>query len=184
VQNHAQQRTVHPQFAVVLDETQFPEFVHKEAHARAGGPDHLRKRLLADLGRDQLWPAFLSEVCQQKEKPCEVLVLALALAGPVQARPKAAKSKPEPAAAIASAERAAAESAAAEWGRAATEAAAREKPPPLTWKSQIVARLHEHKRYPEEAKSRREQGVAQVFSASTARVAYLKAAYIGGERAR
>jgi TonB family protein len=61
------------------------------------------------------------------------------------------------------AERAAAESAAAERGRAAAEVAAREKSPVLTWKSQIVARLHEHKRYPEEAKSRRDQGVAQVF---------------------
>ena len=57
-----------PQFAVVLDKTKFPEFVHEEAHARAGRPDHLRKRLLADLGRDQLWAAFLSEVRHQKEK--------------------------------------------------------------------------------------------------------------------
>jgi len=35
--------------------------------------------------------------------------------------------------------------------------------PVKDWKSQIVARLHEHKRYPEEAKSRRQHGVAQVF---------------------
>jgi hypothetical protein len=55
------------------------------------------------------------------------------------------------------AERAAAESAAAEWGRAGAEVAAREKSPVLTWKSQIVARLEEHKQYPEEAQSRREQ---------------------------
>jgi periplasmic protein TonB len=63
------------------------------------------------------------------------------------------------------AERAAAESAAAEWGRAATDAAAREKSLVLTWKSQIVARLEEHKRYPEEARLRRDQGVVQVFFA-------------------
>jgi protein TonB len=31
------------------------------------------------------------------------------------------------------------------------------------WKTQIVARLEQNKRYPEEAQSRREQGVAQVF---------------------
>jgi protein TonB len=35
----------------------------------------------------------------------------------------------------------------------------------LTWKSQIVARLEEHKRYPEEARLRRDQGVVQVFFA-------------------
>jgi TonB family protein len=69
------------------------------------------------------------------------------------------------------AERAAAESAANEWGRAAVERGrAAGSPAALpsstvvpTWKSQIVARLEEHKRYPEEARSRREQGVAQVF---------------------
>jgi hypothetical protein len=65
---------VDPQFTVVLDETQFPEFVHEEAHARPGRPDHLRKRLLADLGRDQLWPTFLAQIRQQKEKPCEALL--------------------------------------------------------------------------------------------------------------
>jgi protein TonB len=31
------------------------------------------------------------------------------------------------------------------------------------WKSELVAHLEKHKRYPEEAKPRREQGVAQVF---------------------
>jgi hypothetical protein len=53
---------VDPQFAVILDETQFPEFVHEEAHARAGRPDHVGKGLLTDLCRDHLRPAFLSEV--------------------------------------------------------------------------------------------------------------------------
>jgi protein TonB len=32
-----------------------------------------------------------------------------------------------------------------------------------TWKTQIVALLERHKRYPPEAQSRKEQGVAQVF---------------------
>jgi TonB family protein len=31
------------------------------------------------------------------------------------------------------------------------------------WKSSVVARIDQHKRYPEDAKSRREQGVTQVF---------------------
>lgn len=33
----------------------------------------------------------------------------------------------------------------------------------MAWKSQIVAWLHEHKRYPEEPRLRRDEGVAQVF---------------------
>jgi TonB family protein len=69
------------------------------------------------------------------------------------------------------AERAAAESAANEWGRAAVERGrAAGSPAALpsstvvpTWKSQIVARLEQHKQYPKEAASRREQGITQVF---------------------
>ena len=52
-----------------------PSFLNlfMKTHARPGRPDHLGKDLLTDLCRDHLWPAFLSEVRQQKEKPCEAL---------------------------------------------------------------------------------------------------------------
>ena len=33
-------------FTVVLDETEFPEFVHEEIHARTGGADHVGESLL------------------------------------------------------------------------------------------------------------------------------------------
>src|SRR5437764_8043576 len=61
------------QFSVVFDETQFAEFVHEKAHARSGRADHLRQRFLTELSHDRLWPAFLAEICQQKEKSGEAL---------------------------------------------------------------------------------------------------------------
>src|SRR5438034_11353818 len=54
VQNEVQQGSVDFQVvAVVINEAQFPKFVHEVTHARSRGTDHLRKRLLADL-RDDL----------------------------------------------------------------------------------------------------------------------------------
>ena len=44
---------MHVDAAVVVDETQFSKSVHEETHARAGGPDHLGKRLLADFRNDR-----------------------------------------------------------------------------------------------------------------------------------
>src|SRR5713101_7022568 len=60
-------------FPVVFDETQFAEFVHEKAHARSGRADHLCKRFLTKRSHDRLWPAFLAEICKQKEKPGEAL---------------------------------------------------------------------------------------------------------------
>ena len=57
---------------------------------------------------------------------------------------------------------------AAEWGRAAIVRGRAAKTPVSDWKYQIVVRLEQNTRYPEEAQSRREQGVAH-SSASTAR---------------
>jgi hypothetical protein len=55
-QNDAQQRAVDLQLAIVFDEAQFPEFVYEETDARPGRADHLRERLLADLGRELRGP--------------------------------------------------------------------------------------------------------------------------------
>ena len=48
--------------AVVFDETQLLELVHKEVHARARRADHLRKGLLGNLVHDGFGSAFLSEM--------------------------------------------------------------------------------------------------------------------------
>src|SRR5882672_4076149 len=77
VQNHVQQGIMDFQFSVVFDKSQFAEFVHEKAHARSGRADHLRQRFLTELSHDRLWPAFLAEICKQKEKPGEALSLEL-----------------------------------------------------------------------------------------------------------
>ena len=61
------------QFSVVFNKTQFAEFVHEEAHARSGRADHLRQCFLTKLSYDWLRPAFLAEICKQKEKSGEAL---------------------------------------------------------------------------------------------------------------
>jgi hypothetical protein len=72
-QNYVQQGIMDLDFSVVFDKTQFAEFVHEEAHTRSGRADHLRKRFLTKRSHDRLWPAFLPEICKEKEKPSEAL---------------------------------------------------------------------------------------------------------------
>ena len=50
MQNHAQQRAVDGEFAVVLDEPQPAELVHEEINAGPGSANHLREGFLADPG--------------------------------------------------------------------------------------------------------------------------------------
>jgi hypothetical protein len=73
VQNHVQQGIMDFQFSVVFDKTQFAELVHEKAHARSGRANHLRQRFLTEVSHDRLRPAFLAEICKQKEKPGEAL---------------------------------------------------------------------------------------------------------------
>src|SRR5260370_910484 len=73
VQNHVQQGIMDFQFSVVFDEAQFAELVHEKAHARSGRADHLRQCFLTKLSHDRLRPAFLAEICKQKEKSGEAL---------------------------------------------------------------------------------------------------------------
>ena len=56
---------------VVIDQTQFPEFVHEVADARSRGANHARERLLADLPDDRLRNAALVEICQQEKRACQ-----------------------------------------------------------------------------------------------------------------
>ena len=53
--------------AVVINKTQFPEFVHEKTHARSRRADHLRQGLLADFRYDWLRPTFLAKI-RQKQK--------------------------------------------------------------------------------------------------------------------
>ena len=73
VQDHVQQGIVNLDFSVVFDKTQFAEFVHEKTHARSGRADHLRQRFLTKRSHDRLRPAFLAEICKEKEESGEAL---------------------------------------------------------------------------------------------------------------
>jgi hypothetical protein len=73
VQNHVQQGFMDFDFAIVLDKTQFTEFVDEKAYARSGRANHLRQRFLTVLPHDRLRPAFLAEICKEKEKSGKAL---------------------------------------------------------------------------------------------------------------
>jgi hypothetical protein len=72
-QDYVQQGIMDLDFSVVFDKTQFAEFVHEKAHARSGRANHLRQRFLTERSHDRLRPAFLAEICKQKEKAGEAL---------------------------------------------------------------------------------------------------------------
>ena len=61
MQNDIEEGTVYFQFPVVVNETEFPESVHKETDTRARCTHHLRKSLLTDLGNDLFGPPVLAE---------------------------------------------------------------------------------------------------------------------------
>lgn len=67
MQNNIEQRSVDFQLAVVFDETELSESVHKEADAGASCADHFRQRLLANFGNYLLWFPVLAESCQQEK---------------------------------------------------------------------------------------------------------------------
>ena len=57
--------------AIVVEKTQFTEFIHKKADARSGRADNFRQCLLADVGTDRLRLAILSEIRQQQKRTRE-----------------------------------------------------------------------------------------------------------------
>jgi hypothetical protein len=71
VEDHVQQGTVDFNMAVVINKTQFPEFVHERAHARSCRADHLRQGLLADFRYDWPWPTFLAKIRQKQKRACQ-----------------------------------------------------------------------------------------------------------------
>jgi hypothetical protein len=71
VKNNIQKRTVDAQFTVVFDKTQLSEPIHEEAEPRAGGANHLREGLLADLGNHCLWRPVFAELGEQQQGACQ-----------------------------------------------------------------------------------------------------------------
>jgi hypothetical protein len=62
VQNHTQQGIMDFQIAVVVDESELPKFVHKDAHAWSRSADHLRQRRLADFRNHPFRLSFFAEI--------------------------------------------------------------------------------------------------------------------------
>jgi hypothetical protein len=50
VQHDTQEGSIDLNSAIVLDETELPEFVHEQIDARAGCANHIRQRFLRDFG--------------------------------------------------------------------------------------------------------------------------------------
>src|SRR3990170_2415024 len=69
VEDDIEERTVHSQRTIILNEAQLPELVHEETPPRPRRPDHVRQQFLTDLGDDKLSLILLAHVSQQQENP-------------------------------------------------------------------------------------------------------------------
>jgi hypothetical protein len=67
MQDRAQQRTMHLDVSIVVDESKFAKLVHEMADPGSGGADHLRQRFLTDAWTDRLRAAFLPEASGRGE---------------------------------------------------------------------------------------------------------------------
>jgi hypothetical protein len=65
VQDNTQERSIDLKAAVVLDESQLPEFVHEEVNPWACCADHLRQRFLRHFGEHSVRLVFLAVAGQQ-----------------------------------------------------------------------------------------------------------------------
>ena len=65
IQKDVEEGVVDPNLAVIFDEAQFPEAIHKKTHARSGSANHLCQDFLADFRNHRLGLALLAELRQQ-----------------------------------------------------------------------------------------------------------------------
>ena len=68
VQHNAEQRAMHLQSAVVVDEAELSEFVHEEIHPGAGGAHHFRQSFLTHVGVHGLRHGFFAEPGQYQKR--------------------------------------------------------------------------------------------------------------------
>ena len=52
---------------VVLNEAEFPEFIHEKVDSRARCSDHLRQHLLGNFGKHLFWLGFLAIPAEQQK---------------------------------------------------------------------------------------------------------------------
>jgi hypothetical protein len=65
LQKNIEEGVVNPNLAVVFDEAQLSEAIHKEADSGSGCANHLRQDFLADLWNHRLGLAVLAELGEQ-----------------------------------------------------------------------------------------------------------------------
>jgi hypothetical protein len=56
VEEKSEEPLMHPQVAVIVDESHFAESVHEVTHSGTSGADHFCKCFLAHFQEDRLWP--------------------------------------------------------------------------------------------------------------------------------
>jgi len=69
MQKDIEEGVVNPNLAVIFDEAQFPEAIHKKTYSRSRGANHLSQYLLADLRNHGFRFAFLAELGEQQQNP-------------------------------------------------------------------------------------------------------------------
>ena len=74
VQHYAQERGVDVKTAVVLDESQLPEFVHEKIDPRARRANYLRQRFLRYFGEHSMKLVFFPETGKQEKSAGEPLL--------------------------------------------------------------------------------------------------------------
>src|SRR5271166_3263463 len=62
LQKNVEKGVVNPDLAVIFDEAQLSEAIHKKAHPGSGCANHISQYLLADLGNHRLGFAFFAEL--------------------------------------------------------------------------------------------------------------------------
>ena len=73
-QHNIQQGGVNLHVAVVLDEAQFAEFIHKSIYARSRGADHLCQGCLTYFRNDRFWTFLFAKICHEKKRSRETLL--------------------------------------------------------------------------------------------------------------
>ena len=68
VEDDVEEGAVYAQLAVVINETQFAELIHKMTDARAGGADHLGQCFLIDLRNGRLRLPLFPEIRYQEQR--------------------------------------------------------------------------------------------------------------------